>query len=536
MTQDLHPAALRAKSWPFVEARALYEHITKKGKRPGDMVTFETGFGPSGLPHIGTFGEVVRTAMVMRAFDKLTRYTYELRLLIVSDDYDALRKVPDGADFILNDSLDLPLSSVPDPLGRERSFAMANNRKLIEFVNSLRIPYSFVSATDQYRSGNYDATLRKVWDNHQAILDIMLPTLGAERRATYCAFMPIGAHTGKVISEGATLAPLGSVINEREIEYRDNGLLCKTSVFGGLTKLQWKVDWAARWVTFDVDYEMSGKDLIDSVKASNQICRAIGGMPPLNMTYELFVDAEGKKISKSKGNGIAMEEWFRYGTREALALFMFQNPRATKTLALDVIPRVSDELLKGLQAYHSYTEDVEVKELDNPTWHIYQGNPPEYRSEVTYQLLINLAQASRTSDAEVLLRYANHYKAEVPEATPEVISIIQGMAHGAIRYVQNVMPAQELRAPTTREARAFENLALRLTGMQDGLDAEAYQFEVYEVGKEYEFEPLRTWFQAIYEVLFGSSQGPRFGTFIEAYGRQPTIELLEEAAGRVSQT
>lgn len=530
MTQvQLDPVAQAAKSWPFQEARSLLAHIESKGKKPGDMVTFETGFGPSGAPHIGTFGEVVRTQMVRHAFEQLTLGAFPTRLLVVSDDYDGFRKIPDGLPESMKEDLNLPLCHVRDPFGEYSNFALRNNTLLVNFVNELSIDwkfdYEFVSATEMYESGRYNETLSKVYENHDAILQIMLPTLGVERQESYCAFMPISLHSGHVIQHGVKLAGANTLI------YDDDGHAILHDIRNGHSKLQWKVDWAARWVTFDVDYEMSGKDLIDSVKVSTKICKVLGGVPPLNMTYELFCDEEGKKISKSKGNGVTMEEWFRYGSREALAMFMFQNPRASKNLFIDVIPRVSDDLIKNLISYRDQTG---AQHYDNPVWHIYGGRPPMYDGDATYGLMVNLASVSGAREVETLWRYLGQYR-DFTEINGMTQKIMREMAGHVIEYVAaRVLPNKTLRAPTEREARAFRDLALRLLELEDGLDAESYQYHVYEVGKEYQFDPLRAWFQAIYEVIFGDSQGPRFGTFIAAYGREPTIALLEEAAARAT--
>jgi lysyl-tRNA synthetase class 1 len=513
-----------AKSWPFEQARQLLQHIVRKGKVPGDRVTFETGYGPSGAPHIGTFGEVVRTLMVMRAFIELTDGAYQTRLVIFSDDYDGFRKVPDNMPESMNEHLGMALSRVPDPYGDFSSFSARNNDALVGFVReTLGIPVNigwFVSSTAAYQGGYFNSALSLVFENHDKILEIMKANLGEERQASYCAFMPV-TPTGHVIHTGVRTSDSLKDLVEFEDEF---GAPLAYSIHDGNVKLQWKVDWAMRWLALDVDYEMSGKDLIDSVKASNKICRVLGGTPPLNMTYELFLDEHGQKISKSKGNGVSMEQWFRYGNVNSLAHFMYQNPRAAKQLHLGVIPRVTDEYLKQLADY------LETPSINNPVWAVHLGQVPEVSTNVTYQLMINLAEVSAVKDPAVLMGYLGQYR----EISDDERPILEEMASFVVNYVNDVGTVRKLREPSAQEAAAFLDLADRLAVMADGLAAEDYQFQVYEAGKAHAFEPLRAWFQAIYEVLFGSSDGPRFGTFIASYGVQQSVELLRKAAAGVA--
>ena len=530
----------QAKSWPFQEARSLLKHIEKKGKKPGDVVTFETGYGPSGAPHIGTFAEVVRTLWVMKAFDTLTDKAYQTRLIMFSDDYDAMRKVPDGMPAWMQDHLGKPLSTVPNPYPEmdecvandadqyAGSFAGANNDRLVRFVDDILKTYdgsvvgsspdrsrvSFVSSSDYYRSGKFNEMLDRIWDNYDAIQGVMLPTLGEERRATYSPFMPL--FEGRLLNEGVSRE---MVIPGRQLTWEtgSDDVTAVTSPTGnGRSKLQWKVDWAMRWVHFDVDYEMSGKDLIDSVKMSSKICRILGGVPPLNMTYELFLDKDGSKISKSKGNGFPMEEWLTYGTTGSLQLFMFQNPKAAKPLHVDLVPKFEDEFIKMRQ-----------KELtpNDAAWFFKAGDHTNTIPDISFNLLLNLSIVAQAQDAAEVVRYLEQQR----PLTQSEKTWTHLMAHRVIKYAeQGGLYDRKLREPTDQERAAFSELADRFSLMMDAMDAEAFQYQVYEVGKKYEFQPLRAWFQALYECFLGSSDGPRFGAFTVAYGLQNTIKLLRK--------
>lgn len=522
----------QAKSWPFQEARALLAHIEKKGKKPGDLVTFETGYGPSGAPHIGTFGEVIRTLWVMRAFSELTGNAYPVRLIMFSDDYDAMRKVPDDMPEWMNEHLGKPLTSVPNPYGNYgddmegMSFGMANNMKLVDFVDNILNSYdgskvghspnrsrvSFVSSSDYYKSGKFNDLLDRVWDNYDAIRAIMLPTLGEDRRATYSPFMPV---YGDQVHQNVVGPFMGD--NGRMIKFSRGPRNRSITITNGNTKLQWKVDWAMRWVHFDVDYEMSGKDLIDSVKASSQICRILGGTPPLNLTYELFLDENGAKISKSKGNGFTVEQWLTYGTVGSLMLFMFQNPRAAKKLYRDLVPQLEDQYIKLRQKLNLTCDD--------PTWHFQVATPPPLAADLSYSLMLNLAIVAQAENADQLLAYLMQGR----DFSGTTAQFIRELAPKVIAYAKDKgLFARERREPTEKERAAFHELAERFAAMLPNMDAEHFQYQVYEVGKRHGFEPLRSWFQALYECLLGSSDGPRFGAFTQAYGLKNTIALLRQ--------
>ncbi|MBL4613953.1 MAG: lysine--tRNA ligase, partial [Magnetovibrio sp.] len=481
-----------------------------------------TGYGPSGLPHIGTFGEVARTSMVRHAFELLTGMP--TRLYAYSDDMDGLRKVPANVPNpeVLQPHLGKPLSEIPDPFGTHESFAHHNNARLQAFLDDFGFDYEFKSATEEYKAGHLDETLLKILRNHDKVLKIILPTLGEERRATYSPFLPVCPETRQVLQ----VPVVETNPDEGTIVYkRDDGKLIETSITGGQCKLQWKADWAGRWTALDVDYEMSGKDLIDSVKLGSRICRAIGGTPPLNLTYELFLDDQGQKISKSKGNGLSMEDWLRYATPESLSLFMYQKPKTAKRLFFDVIPKNVEEYLTFL---NKFGDQEEKDQLNNPVWHIHGGKPPAPEAAgLSFNILLNLASVCGTEDKAVLWSFITRY---APEATPENSPILASLVGYAINYYADfVKPNKKFRAPSDAERAALEELKSKLAAMEAGTSGKDIQTEVYEVGKAHGFENLRDWFKACYEVLLGQEQGPRMGSFIALYGITETVTLIERA-------
>lgn len=521
MTEESYPVEIfeNAKSWPFEEARKLIDRpsIKKKG-----YALFETGYGPSGLPHIGTFGEVARTTFVRRAFERLTGI--ETKLFAFSDDRDGLRKVPDNIPNkdLVRQYLEFPLTSVADPFGCHNSFGEHNNNKLREFLDSFNFEYTFQSSTDWYKSGRFNDVLLKVLQHHEEILAIMLASLREERAATYSPFLPISPKTGKVLQVNVEEYR----VNDGTIVFKDeDGTLTELPVTDGNCKLQWKVDWAARWTAFEVDYEMSGKDLIDSVKLSSKICKVLGGTPPQNFTYELFLDGEGKKISKSKGNGLSIEEWLRYAPQESLANFMFLSPKSAKRLYFEVIPRQVDEYIANLGAFETQEPS---KRVDNPVWHIHNGNPPTVKTEISYSLLLNLVNACNTDDKSVLWGFIQKY---APGATPENMPFLDQLAEHAINYYKDFVK-REYGIPTDAERKALSDLAESLKALSDSANAEEIQGVVFEVGKHSELPDLKSWFAALYKNLLGQSTGPRMGSFIMLYGVQNTVKLIEDALNR----
>tara|TARA_R110000868_G_scaffold29322_5_gene108951 strand:+ start:14981 stop:16603 length:1623 start_codon:yes stop_codon:yes gene_type:complete len=519
----LFDAAKVSKAWTFEEARKLVDRLEKEGN-PDREILFETGYGPSGLPHIGTFGEVARTTMVRRAFQVLAPGV-KTRLLCFSDDMDGLRKVPTNVpnQEMLAGYINMPLTKVPDPFGTHPSFGAHNNAKLRSFLDSFGFEYEFASSTDYYTSGRFDATLLKVLEKFDDIMKIMLPSLREERQQTYSPILPVSPRTGHVL-----LVPLiARNVEKGTVTYAepDTGEQVEVPVTGGHCKLQWKADWAMRWAALKVDYEMAGKDLIDSIKLASKICRVLGVNPPEGFNYELFLDHEGKKISKSKGNGLSIEDWLRYASPESLQLFMYQAPRTGKRLHFDVIPKNVDEYLAFLTAYPKQ----EMKEqLGNPVWHIHGGTPPTTDLPISFALLLNLASACQAEDKSVLWGFIKRY---APDATPENLPKLDLMVGYAVNYFHDfVKPAKTYRAANDAEATALADLASKLEVLgHEPMTAEELQTLVYDIGKAHGFENLRDWFRALYEVLLGEAQGPRFGSFVALYGIKETASLIRRA-------
>jgi lysyl-tRNA synthetase class 1 len=468
--------------------------------------------------------------MVRNAFRALTDDALPTRLISFSDDMDGLRKVPDNVPNreLLAQDLGKPLTAVRDPFGEHESFGAHNNARMRAFLDEQGFDYEFLSSTACYRSGRFDPTLRAALARFDDIQAVMLPTLGPERRATYSPFLPISPTTGRVL-QVPTLErhpDRGTIVFEDE-----DGRLAEVPVTGGAVKLQWKPDWACRWAAFGVDYEMAGKDLIDSVKVSSRICAILGGAPPEGFNFELFLDENNQKISKSKGNGLTLEEWRRYGTPESLVYYLFQSPRSAKKLSFDVIPKATDEYLQQLDAFNAPAapgDNRPANPLDNPVWSVHGGAPPDKGSPVSFSLLLNLVSAANASEKAILWGFISR---QYPGASPQSEPLLDRLADYAIRYYEDfVRPKKRFRAPDARERAAFADLRARLAALPPDLrDAEAIQNEVYAAGKEAGFDPLRAWFTALYEVLLGQSQGPRFGSFAAIFGLRETIGLIEAA-------
>ncbi len=520
-------AAQVSKAWPFEEARKLLKRYPG-GKPDGSPVLFETGYGPSGLPHIGTFQEVLRTTLVRRAYEVLSGGA-STRLVAFSDDMDGLRKVPDNIpnQGLLTAYLGHPLTRIPDPFGKYESFAHHNNAMLREFLDRFGFDYEFVSASDRYNSGQFDEALKGVLRNWQAIMDIMLPTLREERRQTYSPVLPVSPKTHQVLQVPVEVVDAEAGL----VRFEDHGEMVESCILGGNSKLQWKVDWAMRWVALGVDYEMCGKDLTDSVRESGRITRALGGTPPEGMIYELFLDENGEKISKSKGNGLTIDQWLTYGSEESLGLFLFREPKSAKSLHTGIIAKNVDEYWQFREKLPS--QPIE-QQLGNPVWHLlrangYHGGDGD-RLPVTYGLLLNLvgvlgAQATR----EQVWSYLGNY---VPDADPAAHPELDKLVTNALAYNRDLIaPTLKRRKPEGGEAAALAALDEELAATSDDATAEELQNIVYEIGKDphYGFEQLRDWFKCLYETLLGSSQGPRMGSFIALYGIANTRALIAEA-------
>ena len=513
-----------AKAWPFAEARNLVARLDKMGiiPSPARPLLFETGYGPSGLPHIGTFGEVVRTSMVRKAYEAMTGYP--TRLICFSDDMDGLRKVPDNIPNkdMVSQHLGKALTDVPDPFGEYDSFGAHNNARLQGFLDGFGFQYEFYSATQCYQSGLFNAALLNILKNYDAITNVILPTLGAERRENYSPFMPICPETRQVLQAKVT----GHDADAGMIEYIDprDGAVKSTSVIGGHCKLQWKCDWAMRWFALGVDYEMSGKDLSESVVLSSKITKIMGGVPPEGISYELFLDENGEKISKSKGNGLSVEDWLKYGTPDALSLFMYNQPKRAKRLFFDVIPKMVDEYYAHLG---KYADSDDAAKIDNPLWHIHAGTPPPADMPASFTLLLNLAGVCQAETSDVVWGYLTQYmKGISPKSHPELDRLV---GYAVAYYQTRVHPFKAYRAPTDDERKYLQMLDAKLGELGATAAATDIQSAVFAVGVDAGYEPLREWFSCLYQVLLGQNEGPRMGSFIQLYGIDKTRQLIASA-------
>lgn len=509
----------KSTAWPFQEACKIIERLKNHPKK---TVVFSSGYGPSGLPHIGTFGEALRTTMVRHALSCLMPEQASC-LLCVSDDMDGLRKVPSNVpnQDMLKPFIDFPLTKVPDPFEKFPSFGQHNNQKLKDFLDSFGFEYTFVSATESYQAGIFDEALLKVLNYYQDILNILLPTLREDRRKTYSPFLPISPKTGRVLQ-----VPMQAYYPEKgTISFFDeDGTLTEIPVTSGTCKLQWKVDWGMRWYALGVDYEMSGKDLIDSVTVATKVCKAIGGTPPINLTYEHFLDEEGRKISKSVGNGLTMDEWMMYAPLESLSYFLYQTPKRAKRFYFDVIPKSVDDYLAHLEKYT--TQSTEQK-IDNPVWHIHSGQPPVFSSSIHFSMLLNLASVCNAQNKETLWAFISRYDSSL---SPKTHPFLDVMVEKALKYYHDiVLPTKVCRPPTEHEKVGLLKLKDALSAQ--GLSAVEWQQKVYEIGKEAGFSNTKAWFSTLYETLLGQSSGPRMGTFIALYGPKAMQELIDKVTG-----
>lgn len=543
-TPDFSAVLADAKAWPFEEARKLLKRLDKLPGGKDKVVLFETGYGPSGLPHIGTFGEVARTTMVRHAFELITEGKRKTRLLCFSDDMDGMRKIPDNVPdkAFLEPHLHKPLTAVPNPFGGDyESFGHHNNAMLRRFLDTFGFDYEFASATDYYKSGKFDAMLIRAAERYDAIMGVMLPTLGAERQATYSPFLPISPKTGRVlyVPMKHVDAKAGTVTFEDE-----DGTETTLPVTGGNVKLQWKPDFGMRWAALDVDFEMFGKDHQTNAVVYDKICEILGGVAPHHFVYELFLDEQGQKISKSKGNGVTMDQWLDYATPESLALYMFQKPREAKKLYFRMIPQKVDEYLQFLAAYPK--QDAKQK-LENPVYHIHSGNPPAAEIPITFVLLLNLVAASSTHEKDVLWGFIRRV---APGATAEEHPLLDHLAGYAIRYYEDfVKPNKKFREADAEERAALQALSDALGKAPAGANAQDLQGIIYDVGRSIpRYQDLtakgatperpgvsNAWFNAIYQVLLGEEKGPRFGSFVELYGVENTRQLIADAlAGKLA--
>ena len=507
----------KTSAWPFVEAKKLLRErksfIEKKGK-----ITLQTGYGPSGLPHIGTFGEVARTSMMVNALKQLSDFPTEI--ITFSDDMDGLRKVPDNVpnQELLKENLHKPLTQVPDPFEKFSSFGEHNNEMLKKFLDSFKFNYNFQSSTRLYKSGFFNPTLKIILENYEGIMNIIIPTLGKERQQTYSPFLPICPETGHVLE-----IPVIEIDKEKSnIIFDNKGKKLETSILDGNCKLQWKVDWAMRWYALDIDFEMYGKDLIESAILSTKIINLLGKKNPSGFAYELFLDEKGEKISKSKGNGITIDQWLEYASPESLSLYMYQNPRRAKKLYKEIVPKAVDEYLDCIEKSKKQNE---LQLLMNPVWHVHNGNIPEEEMIMTFSMLLNLVETSNADNKDLLWKFVKKYKPDISETNFPIFDALVGYA---IKYFNDVIKAQKkYKTPNESEKKALEALVKTLEKCTDEMSPEDIQTLIYSTGKENGYaDNLRDWFKLIYEVVFGDENGPRMGFFISFFGVKETTELL----------
>ena len=505
-------------SWPIVEIRKLLKE-RKKLIHDKKKVIFQTGYGPSGLPHIGTFGEVARTSMMINALKNMERV--ETELITFSDDMDGLRKVPDNVpnQKLLEKNLGKPLTKVPDPFEKFQSFAEHNNNKLIDFLKKFNFNFTFKSSTQNYVNGNFNNSILRIVEKYEEILNTILPTLRSERKKTYCPFLPICPETGKVLE-----IPLIDLDKKKcEGVFDNNGKNIKISFLNGNCKLQWKVDWAMRWFTFDVDFEMYGKDLTESAILSSKVCNIMGKKPPSGFPYELFLDEKGEKISKSKGNGISIEDWLNYASPESLSMYMYQNPKRAKKLYFDVVPKAVDEYLSFLEKYPKQTDR---EKMLNPVWHVHNGNPPNEKIVMPFSMLLNLVETSNAENKETLWKFVCRFHNEI---NPKNLKIFDSLIDRAIKYFKDKLePSKVYKKPNLKEKKALKKLIDEIEKINQGTQPEEIQTIVYKIGKENGYETnLREWFKLIYQVCFGEENGPRMGFFISFFGVKETVKLLQ---------
>jgi lysyl-tRNA synthetase class 1 len=522
MTDSLQEIYKSTKSWPFQEAARILKKLNNKTPEKGYDL-FETGYGPSGLPHIGTFGEVVRTCYVKKAFE-LMAPEIPTKLICISDDIDGLRKVPSNLpnQELIQANLGKPLTSVPDPFETHDSFGDHMNHRLKSFLDSFGFEYEFISATKKYKGGEFDETMLKVLQNYEKIMDVMLPNLGLERQKTYSPFMPIDKESGIVIDKGV----IGIDKEKGTIKYKDqNGQEKEVPVTGGNCKLQWKIDFGARWFTLGVDYEVYGKDHAPNEHIYRKICAILGGIPPVNFTYEMFLSEDGAKISKSAGNGISVEDWLKYAPSESMALYMYQKPKTAKRLYFDVIPKAMDEYLSFLNSFESQEPK---KQIENPAFHVHFGDVPKSNfSGITYSLLLNLASACNPENDNILWGFIEKYESGLNK---ENSPLLAKMVSRAINYYNDFIRAnKKFRDPNENEKNALIKLQEVLNSLDENLDGKEIQNEIFAIGREFGYEEnMRDWFCALYQILMGQETGPRVGSFIALYGTKNFANMIQE--------
>lgn len=517
-------------NWPHNEAErvALRLHDTDK------TAVFETGYGPSGLPHIGTFAEVVRTSYVIKAF----RFNYPKRaykLIVFSDDMDGLRSLPENVPnhALLQEHLGAPLSSLPDPFGKESSYAAFMNGRLKHFLDYYGFEYLFESSTNCYHTGVFNTALKRVMDNHEAIRNLFIKTISPDKRATWSPFFPICEHCGKIYTTSVlNIHPETYEITYRcdrdEKAYRSCGHEGRVSILNGKVKMGWKVDWAMRWYTFGVDYEMHGKDLLDSASLSSKICSILGATPPLTYKYELFLDENAAKISKKIGNGISMEQWQSFAPVGSLLYFLLDEPNRARKMGMPILPRLVDNYITALKNETAEEPGSALWFVDSLQHH-HDASDID-KTDISYSLLVNVAENLGSDDAELLYDYARRYDATVEENA----EFFRPLCHHVLAYIKDTnsrRPGTVLgQLPPGDYFSALQSLSVDLDALADAnsFRGEMLQNLVFAVGRKHGLEP-GNWFRFLYETLLGKTQGPRLGSFFAMLGPDKVRALLHKA-------
>ena len=516
------------QEWPFIEAQRIIDRLGKIGKT---SVTAETGYGPSGLPHIGTFGEVARTSFVLQALKTLAP-RIDSRIIAFSDDMDGLREVPRNLPNaeMLKEHLGKPLTSIPDPFGKEKSFAHYMNHRLREFLDSFGFEYTFASSTEQYASGVFDEGLRRVMAHYEPISELFKATIAEEKRAAWSPFFPVCENCGRVYSTRVTAldrdnftvsyacdAPLSG-------KYAACGHIGTASILSGGCKLGWKVDWALRWYSLGIDYEMHGEDLLESARLSSKIVKIIGGEPPELFKYELFLDEKGKKISKKIGNGISIEQWLRFAPVDSLLYIMYMKPQQAKKMGLTILPEIVDQYLELVAGYDG-AEDSPVPFITRLSK---GGHADKLGSQkiVTYSLIIELILALNHDDPRMVRDYLLKYQPDIAGN----VAYYESLIVNALAYYREVL------LPGRTAESADHQLDAAIVVLRDELarraaagtepDADELQTAVFQVAKDRDVK-MKDWFRTLYRVFLGQSQGPRIGSFIALLGYRTCIERLE---------
>ena len=513
--------------WPYEEARKLVDRA--QGYQPGRPVIFESGFGPSGLPHLGTMCEVLRPAYVRRALENVGDGR-PARLIVFIDDIDGLRKVPESVPH--RDEwkryLGQPVARIPDPFGCCKSFADHMIDLLSKFLAPVEVDLELARASEMYASGRFDDALKLMLDKREDIIRVITPTLREENRAGWSPFMPICPACGQVNSTRVVAYHPDRAAVEFSCE-RDFGGAhgcghrAEQSVLGGNAKVGWKVDWALRWYVLKVDYELYGKDLIDSARLSGQILRLLGGKPPIGFPFEMFLDEEGHKISKSVGRGVTVDDWQRYAPIEVLKYFLLLSPRRARKLFIETIPQYVDEYLDALREY-ARADNVEARRNMALEFVLQSRSSRRFDSSLTYSMTMNLVAALGSSDRDLIWKYLTRYDPAIA-GDAETEALGRTLMDCALNYYADfIEPTKKRYAPNNSEREQLKKLIEFLEANPDA-PGDEIEKKIYDLGREYYPKPGNI-FPLLYRVLLGQDRGPRLGAFIRLATPARVVELL----------